>query len=209
MPGATKKTAEDFIGIDQLYYAPITTDDESGCTFGTPAPFAPIASLTKTTTSETVNSYYDNNVYRTITSESQDEYTITVPALDLATLAEITGKTIDASTGALLDSGEPESIYFALMFRAQLSDYTYRYYVVHKCSFAIPDEEITGKGESVEPTGQELTVTSVRTTFAYDIGGKKRGIKRIIADERDGKVDFSKWYTSVPVPNAIPTILEG
>ena len=205
MPGATKKTAEDFIGIDQLYYAVITKDDSSGCTYGDPAPFAPVASLSKTTTSETVNSYYDNGIYRTLASESQDEYTINTPALDLATLAEITGKVIDETTSALLDSGEPETKYFALLFRAQLSDYTYRYYCISKCSFAVPDEEITGKGESIEPTGQELTVTSVPTIFKYSIGGTSKGIKRIIADERDGKVDVSKWYDAVPVPGAIPT----
>lgn len=209
MPGATKQTAEDFIGIDMLYYAKITADTDEGLTYDTPKPFAPVAELSKTTTAETVNSYYDNGIYRTLSSESQDEYTINTPALDLATLAEITGKNIDAATSAFLDSGEPETVYFALLFRAQLSDYTYRYYAINKCSFAVPDETITGKGESIEPQGQELTVTSVRSQFKYEIGGQQKGIKRIIADERDGKVDFTKWFTAVPVPNAIPTVTDG
>lgn len=205
MPGATKQTAEDFIGIDQLYISELTQDTDEGCTFGTPEYFAPIAELSKTTTAETVNSYYDNGIYRTLSSESQDEYTLKTPALDLATLAKITGKAIDTATGAFLDSGDPVTKYFALMFRAQLSDFTYRYYAVHKCSFKVPDETITGKGENITPNGQELTVTSIKTLFKYDIGGEQKGLKRIIADARDGKVDVTKWFTAVPVPGSIPT----
>lgn len=202
----TTKTAEDYIGIDMLYYAAVTKDDTEGYTVDTPKPFAPVAELSKATTAEQVNSYYDNGIYRTLSNESQDEYTIKTPALSLDVLADITGKVIDETTGALLDSGEPETKYFALLYRAQLSDYTYRFFAINKCSFKVPDETIVGKGESIEPNGQELTVTSIRTAFKYDQGGAMKGIKRIVADERDGKVDVSKWFEAVPVPGNIPTV---
>lgn len=208
MPGAATATAEDFIGLDELYIAEVTADGDEGYVVGKPEKFAPVASLSKETAAEQVNSYYDNGVYRTISSEDADTLTLGVPALPLDMLAKVTGKTIDATTGALLDSGEPVTKYFALFARGLLSDFTHRYFVWQKVSFAVPNEDLTTKGESVEPAGQELTITAVRTQFKYDIGGKKQGIKRIIADERDGKINFSKWYTAVPVPGNIPTSTE-
>lgn len=208
MPETATNTAEDFIGLDELYIAEVTSDDERGYVVGVPERFAPAASMSKETAAEQVNTYYDNGVYRTLSSEDADTLTLGVPALTLAMLAKITGKTIDPITGAFIDSGEPVAKNFAFFARAQLSDYTYRYFVWHKVSFAVPNEEVTTKGESVEPTGQELTMTAVRTQFKYDIGGQKKGVKRIIADERDGKVDFTKWYTQVPVPGNIPAIAQ-
>lgn len=204
-PAATTASAEDFIGLDELYFAEVTSDGAEGYVVGTPEPFAPAGALSKSTASEAVNSYYDNGVYRTMTSEDADELTLTVPALPLDKLAKITGKTIDTTTGALLDTGTPVTKYFAFFARALLSDYTHRYYVWHKASFAVPPEEINTTGESIEPSGQELTMTAVKTLYKYDVGGKKDGIKRIIADERDGKIDFEQWYTAVPVPGNIPT----
>lgn len=199
-----KQTAEDFINLDELYYAEVLTDDETGCTFATPERFLPTAQLTKTTTANTTPTYYDGCVYRTINDEASDELKIVTPGIPLDILAKITGKVIDTASGAFLDSGEPETKSFALFARAEMSDNTHRYYVWHKVSFKVPDEDIVTRKETVEPKGQELTATAVRTTFKYDQGGVMKGIKRIIVDERDGKVDFDTWYDSVPVPGAIP-----
>lgn len=209
MPEATKQTSEDFIGLDKLYIAKLVSDDESGCTYGTPEPFAPVAQLTKTTSSETLKTYYDNAPYRAITSEDSDELGLTVPALDLATLAMITGKTIDATSKALIDSGDPQTAYFAILARAQMSDMSYRYYCFNKVSFAIPDETIDTKGETITNNGQVLTGTAIRTIFKYSIGDTTSGVKRIVVDERDGLVDVSQWYDAVPVPGNIPLITSG
>lgn len=204
----TRQTAEDYIGVDELYIAPLTTDDEKGATWGTPHKFAPVAELSKSTSSDTAKSYYDNSAYRVIASEDSDEIKLTVPALDLETLAEILGKTIDTDTKAFIDSGEPETKYFALYARGQLSDNTYRYFVWHKVSFAVPDDTLNTKEDKITTNGQELTATAIRTQAKFSVGASNTGIKRIIADARDGKVDFAKWYTAVPVPGSIPTVSE-
>lgn len=201
-----KQTAEEFIGLDKLWIAQVTADDEDAYTVGEPEYFAPTAQLTKTTSAEVKNSYYDNGVYRVLTNEDSDELKILTPALDLATLAKITGKVIDTDSLALLDSGEPETVYFALMARALMSDYTYRYFCWHKVSFKVPDEDIATKKDSIDNKGQELTATAVRTIHQYSIGGKMKGIKRIVADERDGKIDASKWYEAVPLPGNMPLL---
>ena len=202
----TRQTAEDFIGLDKLYIAKITADDEKGLTYDKPQWFAPAGQLTKSTSTDTKKTYYDNGTYRVLSSEDSDELKLVVPVLDLATQALITGKTIDPATNALIDSGEPETVYFALMARAQMSDYSYRYYCWHKVSFAVPDEDISTRGESIDPSNMELTATAIKTQYQYSIGGKTSGVKRIVVDERDGKVDVSKWYDKVPVPNSIPVI---
>ena len=85
----TRQTAEDFIGLDKLYIAKITADDEKGLTYEKPQWFAPAGQLTKSTSTDTKKTYYDNGAYRVLSSEDSDELKLVVPVLDLATLALI------------------------------------------------------------------------------------------------------------------------
>ena len=95
--------AVEFRGCDNLVFAEITADSSTAYTAGTVKVLAPVAEVSKTISSNSETHYYDNVGMITIRAEGTDEVTLTVPVLDLETLATLTGKVVDTATGAFLD----------------------------------------------------------------------------------------------------------
>ena len=120
----TNKTVE-FRGCDNLVIAEVLADDRTNTySVGEGEPLAPVAEIGKTVENSSETHYYDNVGMIIIRSEGSDEITLTVPALPLATVAKVTGKTIDPATGAFID-GEAVERYFAIGYRLRLTDGTY------------------------------------------------------------------------------------
>ena len=193
---------DEFRGTDHLVYAPVlydnneTTGDEgtNGYVTGAVKVLAPVAEISKTVETASDTKYYDNKPALTINAEGADTITLTVPALDLATLADITGKTYDATLGAFLD-GESTPKYFALGYRLRLTDGTYRYVWRYKGSFGIPDETSQTENASTDTNNQQLTYTGIETMHNFTKTGKSG--KAIVVDERDGKADLSTFFDEV------------
>lgn len=192
---------DEFRGTDDLYYAEVTNDDNvTGYVTSAVKRLAPVAEISKSTETSSDTKYYDNKAAITINAEGADTITLNIPALDLATLADITGKQIDASTGAFLD-GEPTPKMFALGYRLGLTDGTYRYVWRYKGSFAIPDETAQTRDAGTDSNGQELTYTGISTihkfTKALDAQGNPTSQKALVVDERDGLADLSNFFNQV------------
>ncbi len=199
---------DEFRGTDDLYYAEVLYDNNDttgtegtvGYVTGTVKRLAPVAEISKSTETASDTKYYDNKPAFTINAEGADTVTLNIPALDLATLADITGKQIDSTTGAFLD-GESVPKYFALGYRLGLTDGTYRYVWRYKGSFAIPDETSQTKNAGTDSNGQELTYTGISTehkfTKAVDSQGNAMSQKALVVDERDGKADLSDFFDTV------------
>ena len=193
----------EFRGTDDLYYAEVTTDNNEsgeGYVTGTVKRLAPVAEISRTTETASDTKYYDNKPAFTINAEGADTITLNVPALDLATLADITGKQIDATTGAFMD-GESTPKYFALGYRLGLTDGTYRYVWRYKGSFGIPDETSATKNAGTDSNGQTLTYTGIMTTHkftkAVDAQGNPTSQKALVVDERDDKADLTNFFSTV------------
>jgi phi13 family phage major tail protein len=204
---------DEFRGTDDLYYAEVlydnndsTPEGQAGYVTGTVKRLAPVAEISKSTETASDTKYYDNKPAFTINAEGADTVTLNIPALDLATLADITGKQIDAATGAFMD-GESKPKYFALGYRLGLTDGTYRYVWRYKGSFAIPDETSQTKNAGTDSNGQELTYTGISTehkfTKATDSQGNPMSQKAIVVDERDGKADLSDFFDTVTTIDTI------
>lgn len=203
---------DEFRGTDDLYYAEVLIDDNEantassgqtpnhGYVTGTPAILAPVAEITRTTETASDTKYYDNKPAFTINAEGADTITLNVPALDLPTLAAITGKQIDETTGALMD-GESTPKYFALGYRLGLTDGTYRYVWRYKGSFGIPDESSQTKNAGTDSNGQTLTYTGIMTTHkftkAVDSQGNAMSQKALVVDERDGLANLTNFFSAV------------
>jgi phi13 family phage major tail protein len=199
---------DEFRGTDDLYYAEVTADNNDttgtegtiGYVTGTVKRLAPVAEISRTTETASDTKYYDNKPAFTINAEGADTITLNIPALDLATLADITGKQIDETTGAFMD-GESTPKYFALGYRLGLTDGTYRYVWRYKGSFGIPDEASATKNAGTDSSGQTLTYTGIMTnhkfTKALDANGNPMAQKALVVDERDGKADVSDFFDQV------------
>lgn len=206
MAGTNSLPTVEFRGCDKLVIAEVTADStDNAYTTGTVQTLAPVAEISKTVENSSETHYYDNVGMIIIRSEGSDEVTLTVPALPLSTVAFITCKRIDAATGAFID-GEAVEKYFAIGYRLKLTDGTYRYVWRLKGSFSIPDETSTTENDGTDTNNQELTFTGVKTVTQFTNGGRA---KSVVADERDGKIDGSKWFTSVVTPDTLSSVAIG
>lgn len=195
-----KKVVE-FRGVDNLVYAEVLTDDSEGYTTGEVKSLAPVAEISKSTETSSETKYYDNLPAIVINSEGSDEIAVTCAIPDLATFADITGKTIDEETGALIDS-ERDPKYFAIGYRFKMTDGTYRYVWRLKGMFAIPDETSATEDDGTDGNNIELTYTGISTTHAFTKGGKPA--KAVVVDDTaDSKADISAFFDTVTTPDTL------
>lgn len=200
---------DEFRGTDNLVYAEVLTDNNEsgeGYTTGTVNVLAPVAEISKTVETASDTKYYDNKPALTINSEGADTITLTVPALDLATLAAITGKVYDSTTGAFCD-GERHPKYYALGYRLRLTDGTYRYVWRYKGSFGIPDETSQTENAGTDSNNQSLTYTGICTLHNFTKTGT--GEKALVVDERDGKADLSTFFDTVTTCDTLEAASNG
>lgn len=191
-----------FRGVDNLVYALVTKDDNEesgGYVTGEVKPLAEVGEIGKTTETNSEVGYYSNKAILTIDSEGADEITCTVLPLSLETLAEITGKTYDETTGMLID-GERKKVYVAIGYRTKGTDGGYRYVWRLKGTFAIPEETVVTENDGTDSNDQQLTYTGISTTFEFKNGGAAKGI---VVDARKGLTDLSAFFDSVQTPDTI------
>ena len=186
---------DEFRGTDNLVFAEVLTDDATnGYTTGAVSILAPVAEISKTVETASDTKYYDNHAALTINAEGADTITLTVPALDLKTLAAITGKNYDETTGAYMD-GTSTPKYFALGYRLRLTDGSYRYVWRYKGSFAVPDETSQTENAGTDSTNQQLTYTGIATMYHFSKTGSSE--KALVVDERDTEVSLTGFFSVV------------
>ena len=193
----------EFRGTDNLWVAKVTKDDSGGYTVGSLVNLTPSGQISKTINSSSETHYYSNVGMITIVTKGGDTVTVTTPVLSLAKIGLLTGQTVDSDTGALL-TGELEETYFALIYRVQLTDNTWRYVVKYMAMLSAPPEEVsTTRSDGVDTNGQQLEFVCQQTVYEFDNGGHVDGIE---IDERDGKCDFSTFFSAVYTPDTIGDI---
>ena len=116
----------EFRGVDNLVYAEVLKDTTEEFETGEVKELAGAGEISKSASTNSGTSYYDNVPAIVINSEGPDTITITSSVPLLATLAELTGKMIDTQTGAMIEV-ESEPKYFALGYKFQKTDGTERY----------------------------------------------------------------------------------
>lgn len=193
----------EFRGTDNLYVAKVTKDDSTGYTFGSMVNLAPTGQVSRQINSSSETHYYSNVGMITIVTKGGDTVTITVPVLALEKLGLLTGQTVDATTGALI-TGELEESYFALVYRIQLTDNTWRYVVKYKAQLSQPPEEVSQtRSDGVNTNGQQLVFTCNQTIHKFTNGGHADGLE---LDERDNMCDFTTFFSTVYTPDTIQQI---
>ncbi len=198
---------EEYQGFDNLYFAEITKDDATAYTAGTPEVLAPAGEISVKTERATDPKYYDNQPFLIVTAEGFDEATLTVPVLPIALVARLLGKVVDTVTGALLDTGETQTKYFAIGYRLRFTDGTYRYVWRHKGTFRLDEESAKAQDSSTDTNNHKLIFTGITTKFRFELpdASKKPG-KQLVVDARDGKANVTSWFTQVVTPENLTVI---
>lgn len=205
------KQAE-FRGCDNFVCAKITKDDKTGYTTATVVEVAPVASIAKTKSVNSETHYYDNTGMIQIKVEGEDTVTCIVPTMFLEKLAIVTGATIDPLTGAYIDGDNTDDEY-AIGYRLKLTDGTYRYVWRLKGTFSnVPDENSNTESNNIDTNNQTVVYTGVKTIYEFN-NGKGQNVKgracAVVLDERDGKCDFSTFFSQVQTPDTIAGLVKS
>jgi len=198
---------EEYQGFDSLMYAEITEDASSSFTVGTPKLLAPAGEISKSTETPRAVKYYDNIAFMVVTAEGSDTINLTVPVLPISQVGELLGKTVDDTTGALLDTGVTKSKYFAIGYRLRFTDDTHRFVWRLKGTFSLDNEEAKSQADNTDTNNQQLVFTGIKTKYKFSMpDGSKKGGKAVVVDERDGLADVEKWFDQVVTPETLSAI---
>ena len=193
----------EFRGVDNLVYAEVLKDTTEEFETGEVKELAGAGEISKSASTNSGTSYYDNVPAIVINSEGPDTITITSSVPLLATLAELTGKMIDTQTGAMIEV-ESEPKYFAVGYKFQKTDGTERYVWRMKGQFGIPDESSKTKDDSTDTNNTQLTYTGIYTTHKFTRDGKTKPAKAVVVDDTpDSKCDVSSFFTQVTTPEEL------
>lgn len=192
-------------GLDEIYVAEVTEDTVEAFATGDPFKLIPAGEMSTTVDKDAANYWFDNIIFARVGREGSTELGITGAGMRPADIANITGKEVDADTGALLDDGTYTEKYFALGARKKNIDGTYEYFWFLKGSFALPDDEAKTEGEDTDATGTELTYTAIQTTHKFAKTGKVG--KRVVIDtETTELIADADWFAQVVTPDNINTV---
>lgn len=195
-------------GLKDVVIMPVKADDETGYALeeGTPEKLIPAGTITMSADSERADTYFDNVVFASVGTESATTVTLEGARLKPAMIAKITGKTIDETTGAIIDNGVYVEKYFALGARIQMLDGSECLIWFLKGTFAIPEETGRTIDDSTDADGTTLEFNAVSTIFQF--GGDK-GVKRVICDTSTSDiVEEQNWFKQVVTPDNLATVIK-
>lgn len=196
--------AVEFRGCKRLVFAEITTD---GATYetGEVKELAPVAEISKTVETSSEAKYYDNKAAIVINSEGADTVTFTIAVPSDEVLAEITGRTYDATKKMFIES-ERVTKYFAVGYilgeKGEGDDerFVWRY----KGTFNVPDETSATENDGTDTNNMSLEFTGIYTDHVF-INGKGTGVagvaKASYIRESAGVATADEWFAEVATPD--------
>jgi phi13 family phage major tail protein len=196
-------------GLKNVFVAEVTNDDNTttGYTTGTPYHLIPAGEMTRTPSSESTNTWFDDVVFASVGTEGATEIKISGASLRAAAAANLLGKEVDATTGAVLDSGEYVEKYWALLGEAEGVDGSSEYFCFLKGTFTAPEESDKTKDDSTDANGMELTFNAIQTTHVFTATNKV--CKRVVIDSTTTAIKTDQsWTAQVVTPDNISTICE-
>lgn len=190
------------VGVDNIKFALVTQDNEAGYVAGTPETFAPAINVNAEPRTSQETQYADNAPFDVMTGEGPTIITMDTTNIPVSVLATILGKTFDAASGRMFDTGSnatPPDV--ALSFRSMKSNGAFRYFQYLKGKFSVPKDEAATATDKKEPKPTQIIYTAVNTLYKFDVGGSEnKTVKRVIGDDDSVNFDGSNWFAQVQTP---------
>jgi len=101
-------------GLSDIFICEIKDSEEAYEPVGTPEKLIPAGELTISKTVDKAQTYFDNNLFEEVGREAPSELSIVGAAVRAAFLAWVEGKTVDKTTGAVIDDGDYHSKFMQL-----------------------------------------------------------------------------------------------
>lgn len=204
--------AVEFRGCRGLVYAEVTGDDNEvsgGYVTGAVKKLAPSAEISKTVETASEVKYYDNTAAIVIDSEGGDTVTFTIAVPSDEVLADITGRTYDATKKMYIEAPRKNK-YFAVGYilgevgEGEDERYVWRY----KGTFNIPDETAATKDNGTGANNMSLVYTGVYTEHQFTNGGGtgvKAPAKASFVRASSNVATEAKFFEQVTTPDTVLT----
>jgi phi13 family phage major tail protein len=190
------------IGLDRLYYAPITEAAQTGEeTYGNPVMLAKAISAELSVELAEATLYADDGAAEVVKEFKSGTLTLGVDGIGRAVAAALTGSTVDEN-GVLISASEDGGTPVAVGFRAKKANGKYRYFWLYRVKFGVPSTNLATKGDSITFSTPTIEGTVLRRNKTAT-GNPNIHPWKAEADEDDTDVTaatITGWYTSVYEP---------
>lgn len=176
------------VGLKDIYFFPIIEDGPSGTTYDEGVRIGGAMTANIQPQFNTADLRADDGVVATAESRGVTTVSVQVDDISKEGQAVIFGKTINQD-GVLVDSDDDRPPYGALAFRSEKANGAYRYVVLYKGKFTLP--------EANYETKQETPAFQTPTIEGRFIRRESDNLHGAEADTDDNEVDpsvFANWF---------------
>lgn len=187
------------IGLDRLYFAPITEDANGDETYGVPEKLAKAMTVEMEIEVLEATLYADDGPAESVKEFGSGTIKLGIDDIGKNAAEKLTGAEID-DNHVIISQSEGGGKPVAIGFRAKKSNGNYRYMWLYRVIFGIPSVNLTTKGESIEFSTPEIEGTILRRNKLDDQG---KHPWKSEANEDDASVPRSVitgWYSEVYEP---------
>ena len=188
------------IGLDKLYYATITDDENGEEIYGTPTQLAKAISAELSVELAEATLYADDGAAEIVKEFKNGTISLGVDDIGSTTAAALTGVTVDKNNVVVSnseDGGDP----VAVGFRAKKSNGKYKYYWLYRVKFGIPATNLATKGDSITFSTPTIEGTVLRRNKP-DTSGKHPWKAEVTEGDKDAPASvISSWYAEVYEPD--------
>ncbi len=188
------------IGLDRLFYAPITETAAGVETYGKPAQLAKAISADLSVELAEATLYADDGAAEIVKEFKSGKLTLGVDDLGAEAASVLTGSTIDSNhvvISASEDGGSP----VAIGFRAKKANGNYRYFWLYRVKFGIPATNLATKGDGITFSTPTIEGTILRRN-KLDASGKHPWKAEVTEGDKDvTAATITGWYDEVYEPS--------
>jgi len=196
------------IGLDSLFYAKITEDQNGIETYGTPKVLA--KAMTAELSIELIEAilYADDGASEVVKEFKSGALSLGIDDIGSLVAQDLTGCKID-SNNVVVSRSEDGGSPVAVGFRAKKANGKYRYFWLYRVIFSVPATSLATKGDSITFSSPTIEGTVFRRN---KLDGENKHPWKAEVTEGDNGVSAStitSWFTSVYEPDftaVTPTI---
>lgn len=188
------------IGLDKLFYAKITEDDNGDETYATPMQMAKAMSADLSVELAEATLYADDGAAEIVKEFKSGTLSLGVDDIGASVASDLTGANIDAN-GVVISTSEDGGDPVAVGFRAKKANGKYKYYWLYRVKFGIPATNLATKGDSITFSTPTIEGTILRRN---KLDGKGKHPWKAEVTEGDATVGadtIANWYKEVYEPS--------
>lgn len=187
------------IGLDRLYYAKITENENGEETYATPVPLAKAITAELSVELAEATLYADDGAAEVVKEFQSGTLTLGVADIGVAAAEVLTGATLD-DNNVLISASEDGGTPVAIGFRAKKANGKYRYFWLYRVKFGIPATNLQTKGDSITFSTPTIEGTVMRRNKPDGQG--KHPWKAEVSEDDPGvsPETITGWYTEVYEP---------